>query len=380
MHTTLSTSGVETRTPKSKDHSRVPELDGIRAVAVWMVLVSHIGYGWAAPVGTYDHIPAVILQAISHGWLGVDLFFILSGFLITGILLDTREGPHYFRNFYVRRVLRIIPLYAVYVGVCCVFYRGYDSFFLLSTVFAANLSHLFGVSVPHGPGVLWSLAVEEHFYMLWPLLVFLLSRRNLTVLAIVIIVITPVARGLAVAYGMEIDAAVYSYSWFRFDGLALGGLLAIWIRSPKCSDRDSYRLAAALLGVSILITIAGLPFGLMRKGALGTALRFNQAQLLFAAGLLIALVLRSTIYTSFLRHPFARLSGNLSYCIYLIHLSLGDGYQYAIHHLGLHPECTVGNLGSVILRGIIMVGSSFVVAMASRKYLEEPFLRLKRYF
>lgn len=203
-----------------------------------MVLIGHVGYGWATPAGTFAHIPPVFLQVASHGWLGVDLFFVLSGFLITGIPLDTKVRPHYFRNFYVRRVIRIIPLYAVYVGVCCLFYNGYSSFFLLSTVFAANLAHLFGVSVPHGPGVLWSLAVEEHFYLLWPVLVFLLSRRNLTVLAILIIAVTPIARGLAVAYGMDIDAAVYSYSWFRFDGLALGGVLAVWIRSPKASDRN----------------------------------------------------------------------------------------------------------------------------------------------
>jgi len=377
---TSSTPVGEPRISKSQDHSRVPELDGIRAIAVWTVLIHHVVYGWPNPIGTFTHIPAAVLQTISHGWLGVDLFFVLSGFLITGILLDTKERPHYFRNFYVRRVLRIMPLYVVYVGVCWVFYRGYRSFFILSTLFAANLAPLFGVPVPHGPGVLWSLAVEEHFYLIWPLLVFLLSRRKLTVLAIMIIVMTPIARGLAVTNGMDVTAAVYSYSWFRFDGLALGAILAIWIRSPKASDANSYRLAACLLGAAILITLVGLPFGLMQKGALGTALRFNQAQFVFAAGLLVALVLRSTAYVAFLRHPWARLSGKLSYCLYLVHLPLGDGYQALIVHFGLHPELSIGALGSLILRGIIMVGSSFAVALASRKYLEEPFLELKKYF
>jgi peptidoglycan/LPS O-acetylase OafA/YrhL len=317
---------------------------------------------------------------IGHGWLGVDLFFVLSGFLITGILLDTKERPHYFRNFYIRRVLRIIPLYVVFVGVCCVFYRGYRSYFVLSTLFAANLAHLYGVREPHGPDVLWSLAVEEHFYLVWPLLVMLLSRRNLTVLAILIIVMTPLARGLAVAHGMDVEGAVYSYSWFRFDGLALGAVVAIWIRSPKASDRNSCRLAACFISTSLLITLLGQPFGLMQKGILGTALRFNQAQLVFASSLLLTLVLKSTPYVAFLRQPFARLSGNLSYCIYLVHLSLGDGYQFILRHFVLHPESVFGGLGSVILRGIVMVGSSFTVALVSRKYLEEPFLRLKRYF
>ncbi len=377
---TLSTPVGEPIISKSHDHGGVPELDGIRAIAIWMVLIHHVVYGWPNPIGTFTHIPTAVLRAISHGWLGVDLFFVLSGFLITGILLDTKERAHYFRNFYVRRVLRIIPLYAAYVAVCWVFYGGYHGFFILSTLFAANLAQLFGVPVPHGPGVLWSLAVEEHFYLIWPLLVFLLSRRKLTVLAIMIIVMTPIARGLAVAHGMDINTAVYTYSWFRFDGLALGAILAIWIRSANASGANSYRLAACLFGASILITLVGLPFGLMQKGVLGTALRFNQAQFLFASGFLVALVLRSTAYVAFLRHPFARLSGKLSYCLYLVHLSLGDGYQALIVHFGLHPELNIGALGSVILRGIIMVCSSFVVALASRKYLEEPFLGLKKYF
>ena len=130
----------------------------------------------------------------------------------------------------------------------------------------------------------------------------------------------------------------------------------------------------------MLITLVGLPFGVMQKGTLGTALRFNQAQFLFASGFLVALVLRSTPYVAFLRHPFARLSGNLSYCLYLVHLPLGDGYQALIDHFGLHPELKLGALGSVILRGIIVVCSSVVVALVSRKYLEEPFLGLKKYF
>jgi peptidoglycan/LPS O-acetylase OafA/YrhL len=364
----------------AKDHSRVPELDGIRAIAIWLVLAGHVGYGWPNPSGSFDHIPSVILQIVAHGWLGVDLFFVLSGFLITGILLDTKESPRYFQNFYMRRVLRILPLYAVFVGICSAFYKGYRSYFILSTVFAANLAHLFGVRVPHGPGVLWSLAVEEHFYLLWPLLVFLLSRRNLTVLAILIIVGTPVARGLAVAHGMDVDAAVYTYSWFRFDGLALGGIVAIWIRSPKSSGKNSVRLVACLVVASLLITLLGLPFGLMQKGILGTALRFNQAQLIFGAGLLLALVLRTTPYVAFLRHPFARLSGSLSYCIYLVHLSIGDSYQFVVEHFGWHPDKLVGGLGSVILRGVVMIFSSFIVALISRKYLEEPFLSLKRHF
>lgn len=345
-----------------------------------MVLISHILYGWAVSEGSFAHIPRFLLQIISHGWLGVDLFFVLSGFLITGILVDSRHKSHFFRNFYARRFLRIMPLYFAVVIAFVVFYSHTREYFLLSTLFAANLANLFGVTVPHGPGVLWSLAVEEHFYLLWPLLVYLLDRRKLTILAIFIVVVTPIARGLAVAHGMPIDAAVYVYSWFRFDGLALGGLLAIWVRSPKAIQANSYRLSAVFVGLAVLITIIGVSFGLMHKGVLGTALRFNQAQLAFAAFLLVVLVLQGTRLTAFLRTPFARLSGNLSYCIYLIHLALGDGYQTVASRFNLQASALFGDFGDVVVRGIFIILASFGLAMLSKKYLEEPFLRLKRYF
>ena len=366
-------------TPRFTGHSRTPELDGVRAIAIWLVLVSHIFHGWAVPSGTFDRIPSSLMQLILHGWLGVDLFFVLSGFLITGILLDSKNKAHYFRNFYARRFLRIMPLYFVVVFICLIFYFRSWQYFVLSTFFAANLAHIFGASVPHGPGVLWSLAVEEHFYLLWPVLVYVLDRRRLAILAALVVLLTPIARGLAAAHGMPVDAAVYVYSWFRFDGLALGGLLAIWVRSPRANRGNSLRLAAAFVGLSLLITIIGAPFGLMHEGSLGTALRFNQAQFVFAALVLLAVVLKGTPWTYVLRTSFARTSGNLSYCLYLIHLSLGDGFQAMAQRLGLNLDAW-GGMRTVLVRGAFMLATSFALAMASKKYLEDPFLRLKRYF
>jgi peptidoglycan/LPS O-acetylase OafA/YrhL len=361
-------------------HSRMPELDGVRAIAIWMVLVCHIFYGWTVPEGTFARIPGVLLQTIAHGWLGVDLFFVLSGFLITGILLDSRSKDNYFRNFYARRFLRIMPLYFSVVFAFLVFYRHAWPYFLLSTFFAANLAHIFGIAVPHGPAILWSLAVEEHFYFLWPVLVYLLDRRKLAALAASIIVVTPIARGIATAHGMPVDSAVYVYSWFRFDGLALGALLAIWVRSPKANRVNSYWLAAGFVSLSILITVIGSFFGLMQRGALGTALRFNQAQFPFAAFLLMALTFSGTRWTRLLRTGLARASGDLSYCIYLVHLAIGDGFDAIARGLNLNPIGVFGGLGTVIVRGVFMIAMSFTIAILSKKYLEGPFLRLKRYF
>ena len=367
-------------TAVSVDHARIPELDGVRAVAIWMVILSHIMDGWPVQEGAFSHIPGFVLQTIHHGWLGVDLFFILSGFLITGILLDSREKPSYFRNFYARRFLRIMPLYFAVVFVFFLFYAANRSYFVLSTFFAANLAHMFNIGVPHGAAVLWSLAVEEHFYLLWPMLVYLLDRKKLTILALCIVALSPLARGIAVAHGLPVDAAVYCYSWFRFDGLALGGLLALWIRSSYFTRGNSYRLAGILFGFAILITVAGLPFGLLQKGPVGVALRYTQAQLPFAGLFLLALVHKGAYITAPLRSSFAKLSGNLSYCLYLIHLAVGDGYQALIQRFNFHPDVILGSLGGVLARGLFLVLASFCIAMLSKKYLEDPILSLKKYF
>ena len=119
---TAATPDAENAAPKSEDFSamRIPELDSFRATAVLMVLLSHCVYGWPLPDASTAWIPRTALALISHGWLGVDLFFILSGYLITGLLLDARSGERYFKNFYARRVLRIVPLYAACILVMTV--------------------------------------------------------------------------------------------------------------------------------------------------------------------------------------------------------------------------------------------------------------------
>src|SRR5216684_7382419 len=135
---------------KSKWQGRIPELDGIRAIAIWMVLLLHVVSGYPNPPGALSFLPRAIRLIIGRGWLGVDLFFMLSGFLITGILLDTKARPQYFKIFYIRRFLRIMPLYFAVVLASSLFYPGHSQYFLLSSVFGANLAHLLHAHVPHG--------------------------------------------------------------------------------------------------------------------------------------------------------------------------------------------------------------------------------------
>ena len=346
-----------------------------------MVLCAHLLAGWTLPAGATRGIPGPILWVVSRGWLGVDLFFVLSGFLITGILLDSRERPKFFRNFYGRRVLRIFPLYMTVIAVTWAAYRHPAAYFVISIFFLANFATVFGIGTPHGPGVFWSLAVEEHFYLAWPLLVRVLTRKNLTILSVAIFVATPFLRGIAVARGLDPELIVYPLSVFRFDGLALGALLAIWIRSPLVSVRNSLRVAGLMLALSLVILIAGFPFGILgTKTIASTALRYTHMQLFFGSAVLSSLALAGTAWTAVLRTTFMRISSDLSYCIYLIHLSVGDGYHWLLRTRGIDVTGALGPRGAFLCQIVCVTGASFALAALSKRYLEDPCLRLKRYF
>ncbi len=375
----LTVNAKEAATVADLSHTHIAELDGVRAIAVWMVIISHLYWGYKYPPDTFDHMPKVIYEILGHGWLGVDLFFVLSGFLITGILLDSKGRENYFRTFYGRRVLRIMPIFFICIVVMSIFY-GHAAYFLLSLFFLANFAEGLGVPTPHGPGVFWSLCIEEHFYLLWPFLVRYLTRPRLALLALLIVALTPALRWWAVTRGMSIDMEVYSYSWFRFDGLAMGALLALWVRSKFASARNSFLLAAFFIVVAAIITIVGRPYGIMGKTAVGVGLRYTQVTLGFAAFVLTVVTLRGSRATALLRTWFTELSGKLSYCLYLVHLAVGDAvYQLTTaHDPALYGR--FGSFGWVTLRGLIILVISWILALLSLRFIEGPFLKLKKHF
>ena len=196
----------------------IPELDGLRGAAALAVVFYHIaqrlvGYetGWFR----------LAMDACLLGFLGVDVFFALSGFLITGILLGRRTQPRFYRNFYARRLLRLAPPYLLTLAIVAVFIPGARVSLLLSLVYLANFATL--LHLPVGYGVLWSLSIEEHFYFVWPVLLRSVTRGNLLCVCVAICVLTPLGRVYAVLHG-GLDGYL---SWYRFDGLAWGALLAI---------------------------------------------------------------------------------------------------------------------------------------------------------
>jgi len=369
------------RSPSVSQLSRIAELDGFRALAVLGVLFCHSVYGFRNAPAAVETIPAPVRFALTNGWRGVDVFFVLSGFLITGILLDAKGRQNFFKNFYGRRALRILPLYLTVLVVCAFFYVGYSAYFWLSLSMLANFAHVFRTPTPHGPGVFWSLAVEEHFYLIWPLLVARLDRRQLTILATAIVVLTPVLRLLAAIVGLDVEASIYPISFFRFDGLATGGLLALWVRSRWHQPRLSMRLSCGIFLSVVLVSLLGIPFGLMgTKTLAAAALRYTQVQLVVAAAMLAALCLIGSPWTVFLRSLPARITADYSYCIYLVHLSLGDGYVWFLRLKGIDAVRLWGPMGSIGVRTLFIVLASYSLAALSYHFLEQPFLRLKRYF
>ena len=217
--------------------ARIPALDGVRGLAALMVLFCHFWF-WGVWQDRWWY-------GIAHsGWLGVDLFFVLSGFLITGILLDSKGAPGYFSRFYRRRVLRIFPLYYLAILLCLfsilvidrapgrVFGGGYDSLAWFIT-FLPNVAAALKSDWPSqtnwvGLAHLWSVAVEEQFYIVWPLVVLLLPRRGLAALCVVLIVAGYYLRVWTDAqFGEQWSEASYALPYCRMDGLAAGALLAV---------------------------------------------------------------------------------------------------------------------------------------------------------
>jgi peptidoglycan/LPS O-acetylase OafA/YrhL len=314
-----------------------------------------------------------VARLTEQGARGVDLFFVLSGFLITGILLDTRDDPHYFRNFYARRALRILPLYYSVLLFMLAVYQHSSKFVILSFLHLSNIAPIFSILMVNG--ALWSLAVEEHFYLAWPQFVRRLSLRGTAIAAITLCFAEPVIRGLAVHH----VSSVFPYTWFRLDGLALGALIACAVRSRYFSTRNAKTAAVVLAAAGILIEILGTPFSVRDYNkTFGAIFEFPAVNLLCGALVILAAAMTGTRQVRILRIAPLCILGDLSYCLYLVHLLVRDAYDLTLKALHLPPAVT--GLGALIIRASVVIAGSLFVAMITRKMIERPALSLKRYF
>jgi peptidoglycan/LPS O-acetylase OafA/YrhL len=369
---------------------RIPALDGVRGVAILLVFSHHV-----AELFTVSNIPLQWIQEVAFsGWTGVDLFFVLSGFLITGILWDTRTGAAYFRNFYARRTIRIFPLYYATLAVLFIVVPAIRHFWLWYCAYFVDVLNAWQgrfVFAAH----FWTLAVEEHFYLLWPILVYKLARRTLISTSLFLTVAALVLR-LAMTLGGATPMAIYVLTPCRMDGLALGAFLALTLRGPN-GLQTLVRLARVVLPISAAAWIAIMcvkgrwsQYGLIPQTA-----GYLVSEMFYGSVLVFALA--SSRLAAIMSARPLRFIGKISYALYVFHVfiiawaaqffALGATADYSIvfslaaHLMAGRPLPVtlllwLDALAYIVLASGLCVGA----ALLSWHLLELPCLRLRRLF
>jgi len=337
----------------------IAQLDGVRGIAILLVMLHNQSAKY----------PSLHLQPLfANGWMGVDLFFVLSGLLITGILLDTNGSASYFRDFYARRCLRIWPLYfsvllLIFVVVPLLSPSHVHAIFERSSPWWAYPLFLQNFLNPHpmmatGPlGVTWSLAIEEQFYLVWPLVVGYCSPALVRRIAASVICLSPVLR-LYLSFH-QVD--LYTNVFCRLDGLMAGALLALLIRTDEFSPSKFIPRARTLLFVAVPLAFVAEALGARWIG-------FSFVVVASASFVYLSLFSPATWLRRALTNRFMVYTGTISYGLYLLHKIPFDIVEAL--HLNLHPWL------------VLPVGfaACYVVAALSWNLLEKPFLKLKRHF
>lgn len=385
---------LEQRSPLEPDPTvpgsaarHIAALDGIRGLAVLMVILFHS----ALRSGGSPESAGIVMKVILSGWLGVDVFFVLSGFLITGIILDTKNTKHFFRNFYVRRTLRIFPLYYLVLFVVLTIvplFMAFDTPDLVKLVdrqiwlwtYMTNVGFVYFrkawlltsvVDLSH----LWSLAVEEQFYLIWPLIVVITPVKRLPILCVLGVVLALATR-LALWWMGQTSGAMYFATPCRVDGLALGSLLAVLVR------RDGFAVGRKTVSAFFAAGIGGLLVLGMLRGGLWFS---DKATVAFApscmnficAGLVLCAAGGQRRVTRVLENGALRASGRYSYGLYLIHplivtplgILLLDSGRFAAVGIWVIPLFT----GAVL-------AVSFTIAIVLFHGFEKHWLKLKTRF
>ena len=387
-----------TSTDLTEGRRHIAALDGIRGIAILLVLYRHL---WRVLFnGSMMRLDAIFFDIPGVGWIGVDLFFVLSGFLITGILIDAKDGARYFRNFYARRFLRIFPLYYGFLFVLIVVLpfipalrnnyglEGVQHYQLWYWTYLQNLLgplRLFSNTGNLWAGHLWSLAIEEQFYVLWPAVVFLCSRRTLTWVCIACVVGAPLLRFVTIESEMprfSNTLATLTFMPARVDTLAAGALVAIAWREPLTFSRYVRPAKVIAIAALIIVTVYALSVGDLDSFDLRTQqVTFSTLALGFAAFLILVLAAPPTSWLQrACTHPVLGFFGRYSYGLYVIHFPIAT--QLAARARTHDLIRTVG--GSEIPAHIVFMlvtgGLSVAAAWLSWHLYESQFLKLKRYF
>jgi len=338
---------------------KISQLDAVRGLAILLV----IGHN------TSTKYPSLHLQPLlGNGWMGVDLFFVLSGFLITGILVDTKYSEGYFTRFYARRCLRIWPLYyslIFFMFVVVPLLRPSEAHIVFerSSPWWAYPLFLQNFLVPSptgatGPlGVTWSLAIEEQFYLVWPWVVRYCSGAQVRCIAIVVICLSPALRLYLSLHRIDL----YSNVFCCLDGLMAGALLALAVRSAKFVP--SKFVSRAWIASSLAVPLAFVTEALDARWLVFSLTAVASASFVYLSlfsmqkWLRVVMTNRALVYT-----------GTISYGLYLLHKIPFDLVQAFQLDQSLFLVLPIGLVGS------------YALAALSWNLLEVPFLRLKRFF
>lgn len=346
--------------------SYIPELQGLRGIAVLAVVFYHCHPRLA---GTWFY------SASLWGWVGVNLFFVLSGFLITSILLESSTKPRYFRNFYGRRVLRIWPVYLLVLTVVYLeapWFIGPSIGQAIRTApwwaYIFFLQNLFHLAMPPALGPTWSLAIEEQYYFLWAPIVRLLMRPQrpqrlwmLASLLAAVIVLSPVMRH------MHYRWLTPTHTLMHLDGIAWGSLLAVGLHTLRLSRRTwvVLGLTGLIAGLAATATIAG-----------GTAFLDSALAIAFAGAMLASIAgtgARTFVNAALARGPLA-FYGRISYGLYMIHI--GVFIFFGWFDLKMDRFGIPGNLAVVAFRLLASTAAATVLWYG----FESQILKLKKYF
>ena len=362
-------------------------LDGIRGWAIIFVMLYHftIPFQQAHNLNGIDFLFAKFLQM---GWLGVDLFFVMSGFLITNILLNTHSKPNYFRNFYIRRILRIFPLYYGVLLLLLVLLPSISQSFDAKTATMQENGFWFwtylvnwkiaslGTFAGFQGGYMWSLAVEEQFYIIWPFIVYFF-RKNLISASMALLFLSFLLKIWLLLEGAS-GTTIYTLTITHLDGLLLGSIFgSLYFQeriTPKLIKNIGYSTTISLVGCGVLILITGaFIFYSPLVGSLGVTL----TSIIFTYILLKAV--RNEIRVGFLTTPIVMKCGQLCYGLYLLHQPIGVIISEKVIS---STSFEVGGsfIPAVILSSGLCFIASLVAATISYKFFELPLLNLKKHF
>jgi peptidoglycan/LPS O-acetylase OafA/YrhL len=358
----------------------------VRGLAILAVLLYH----FVSQTTVTNSFERIVNKVLNFGALGVDLFFILSGFLITGILYDERNERGYFRNFYMRRVLRIFPLYYAVLSVV---------FLLLPLLPSLHGSEIAGLrrhqawAWTYGVNIylaldgrwslsyvehFWSLAVEEHFYFVWPLIVWLLAGRprRLMGAALILSALSFAGRVAAASAGVSLVATTV-LTPFQLDALCLGGFFAVYARQE--GGEAAIKRAAvplALLGVAGML----VDFFVRRIFGWDVLLRTGLYRLALSAVLLSALTAPvGSLASRFFRSAPLVALGKYSYGLYVYHHFFS--YYATRHGTEFALAGVVGSHSlAVAMQAVAGIALSMAVAWLSYEFFEKRFLGLKRFW